>query len=261
MPPSKAGARNKAAATRRRSAVNEELVRRCKALIYGPPKHGKTYFLGSAAFDERTAPMLLLDYEGGVDDVLEGMPGWGTDIVRAHIRAEKDFDDQYDRLRANDEGFKSCGIDSLSETHISLLMERLDTVGKTRKEPDLIEQGDYGIGLVKLRRQVRKFRDLPLHVFYTAHHKDEVDAREGLVKLPKLSGQAATEIPGMMSVVGYLALVTERDDEGLRTFRSLLLQNHAKVRVGVRGRWGVDVPDEIDDPTITALLDALKYEE
>lgn len=235
--------------------------RKVKALIFGPPGHGKTHFLGTAALDERTKPIAILDFEGGVLDVLTGLPGEGKDWVHIPIRTWDDFNEAYERLRENEEGFKSCAIDSLSETHVFILMNLLDTTKDKREakgdSPDLIQQGDYGIGLVQLRRLVRYFRDLPVHTFYTAHHKDDIDPREGITKTVNLAGKAAIEIPGLMTVVGYLAL--SEDEEGA-THRVLLLQNYAKIRTKIRTPWGVEPPDEIEDPTVALLLDALQYE-
>jgi len=231
--------------------------RRCKGLIFGPPKHGKTRLIGTAAHDERTAPHFCFDLEGGVEDVLETMPGYGTDFIRHPVKSWDDFNEGYERLRVNDEGFKSGSVDSLSETHIFALMDLLeDGTPRREKNPDLIEQGDYGIALVQLRRFVRHLRDLPMHMFYTAHHKEDVDRKEGLITTVNLAGKAAIEIPGLMSVVGYLAL--SEDEEG-KEERILLLQNYAKIRIGVRAGWDVTVPDEIVNPDITKLLDALKY--
>lgn len=231
--------------------------RRCKGLIYGPPKHGKTHLIGTAAHDERTAPHFCFDLEGGVEDVLETMPGYGTDFVRYPVTSWEDMNDGFERLRVNDEGFKSASVDSLSETHIFALMNLLDDgTPRREKNPDLIEQGDYGIALVQLRRFVRYLRDLPLHTFYTAHQKEDVDRKEGLITTVNLAGKAAIEIPGLMSVVAYLAL--SENDAG-DTERLLLIQNYAKIRIGVRAAWGVTAPDEIEDPTIAKLLDALQY--
>src|SRR6516165_2446592 len=106
--------------------VDEDTGRRIDALIYGPPKHGKTRFLGTGALDGRTAPMALLDFEGGVLDVLDGLPGFGTDCVHIPIHSWDDFNQAYERVRSNDEGFKSVAIDSLSETHIFALMTIID---------------------------------------------------------------------------------------------------------------------------------------
>lgn len=226
-------------------------------MIYGPPKHGKTHLLGTAAFDERTAPMAAIDLEGGMVDVLETMPGWGSDFIHIPVGSWQDFNEAYARVDENDEGFKSIALDSLSETHIFALMDLLEDGRPSReKNPDLIEQGDYGVALVQLRRLVRKLRDLPLHVFYTAHHKEDTDRKEGLITTVNLAGKAAIEIPGLMSFVGYLAL--SQDEEG-ETERVLLLQNYAKIRTGVRAAWGTEIPDEIEDPTVTSILDALGY--
>jgi hypothetical protein len=224
-------------------------------LIYGPAGHGKTYMLGTAVFDERTCPIAILDFEGGVLDVLTGLPGEGTDWVHMPIRTWSDFNEAYDRLYTNDEGFKSAGVDSVSETHIFALLNLLEDGKPSRQsEPDLIQQGDYGVALVQLRRLVRAFRDLPMHTFFTSHYREEKDPREGLVKIPSLAGKAAIEIPGLMTVVGYLSLSENEEGE---TERVLLLQNYAKIRTKVRMPWGVEAPDEIVNPTVTSLFDAL----
>jgi len=226
-----------------------------KGIFFGPPHAGKTHLIGTAVFDERTAPIAILDLEGGVEDVLTGIPGWGTDLIHIPIHSWPDFNNAYARLDENDEGFRSFAIDSLSETHVFALLKILDEEGQRRSDPDLIQQNDYGKALVQLRRLVRTFRDLPMHGFYTAHSKDEPDPREGLVKMVNLSGKAAIEIPGLMTLCGYLA--QEESEEGLK--RILLLQNYAKIRTKVRTPWGIDAPDEIEEPTISSILDVLKY--
>lgn len=230
--------------------------RHVNGLIFGPPGHGKTHLLGTAALDERTAPLAILDFEGGVLDVLTGLPGEGTDWVRIPIQSWQDFNEAYERLRVNDEGFRSCGIDSLSETHIFAVMNILEEESAARKDPDAVQQQDWGKALIQLRRLVRYFRDLPIHSFFTAHHKEEVDTREGLVKMVSLAGKAAVEIPGLMTFSGYLALTENEEGE---TQRVLLLQNYPKVRTKIRTPWGVTAPDELEDPTIGKILDILKY--
>lgn len=246
-----------------RSKKEEDTGRRIKALIYGPPKHGKTHFLSTAAEDERTAPILIIDFEGGVLDVLEGFPGGPDGPLWYHHRVHTwdDFNEGYARLEENEEGFKSFAIDSISETLTFAHMNILASKGSTRREPDLIQQDDYGVATVQLRRLVRQFRDLPLHGFYTSHHKEEVTPKEGSVTTVNLTAKLAVEIPGLMSVVGYLAL-EEFDNNGQADVqRVLLLKNYAKIRTGVRFPRGIEVPvpDEIEDPTVTKLLDALKY--
>jgi hypothetical protein len=232
--------------------------RKFMGMVHGPQGQGKTVFMGTLAHDPRTSPALFLNFEGG-DLSLQGMPGeW--DI--APVLSWEDYNVQFERLLSNKEGFKSFGVDSLSETHIFALLNILDVEGAKRKNANLIEQGDYGTAMVQMRRLVREFRDLPLHSLFLASSKDVRDPREGMVKKPALAGQLADDIPGMMDLVGYLAITDEEDEDGELTgnvIRSLLLQNYPKVRTKVRTPWGVVAPDEINNPTMTSVLDTLGY--
>jgi len=231
-------------------------TRRIKALFFGAPNAGKTRLLGTAALDERTAPIAIGDFDGGGEDTLEGLPGEGTDWVRIPLTDwPDDFNNFYERVRDNDEGFRSIAVDSLSEVHILMLMNCLNDGRPSReKEPDLIQEGDYGTAMVQLRRFTRYLKDLPVHVFYTSHQRDAIYPKEGSVIIPSMAGKAAVEIPGLMSVVGYLTMMENGNGD---VERVMLLQNYAKIRTKVRTPWGVEAPDEIVDPTMTKLFDTL----
>jgi hypothetical protein len=194
---------------------------------------------------------MILDFEGGTWDVLKTLPGLDSKWFYRRIKSWDDYNSAYAELETNDLGIKSCGIDSISETHIYALMHILDTKGANRSNPDLIEQGDYGVGLVQIRRLVRSFRDLPMHTFFTAHHKDEVDPRLGMTKLVNLPGKAATEVPGLMTAVGYLT----KDNEGTRC---MVFGGDPKIRTKIRLPWGSDPVEVVDDPTVTDILNLLK---
>ena len=58
-----------------------------------------------------------------------------------------------------------------------------------------------------------------------------------------------------MTLVGYLAL--SENEEG-DTERVLLLQNYAKIRTKVRMPWGTEAPDELVNPSMTDVLNALQ---
>lgn len=235
-----------------------------KTLIFSPAGHGKTHILGTAQEDERTNPMLLLDFEGG-DETLAGL-----DLDLVSIRGWDDYSEVYEALSSGEhwklpgatleEGqtYKSLGIDSASETHIWALLTRLEQQAPRRNDPDLIEIGDYGVAGTQLRRLLREFRDLPMHVFFTAGSKEVKERGVGQVKVPSLSGQMAEEIVHIMSIVGYLAMTT--NEESGDPERLLLLQNYPGFRTKVRAPWRDVAPDEIVDPTITKLLDELKFE-
>lgn len=226
-----------------------------KVLIHAPAGAGKTHFLGTAQEDHRTFPMAFLNFEGG-EQTLSGL-----DIDVFDIRDSKDYEEVFKDLSNPKAPWKSTGIDSITETQVSWLLEILGKDKINRADPDQLAQQDWGIILVRMRRIVRQFaKMLPMHVFMTALSKDEVVARVGTVKMPSVQGAFANELPGIMDVVGYLALEDVLGDDGKPTGdleRLLLLHSYPKFSVKVRTPWGATVPSEIIDPSVTKLLDAL----
>jgi phage nucleotide-binding protein len=235
-----------------------EELQKAKVLVFAPGGAGKTTFLGSAQDDPRTSPMLILDFEGGTGSLA------GLDIDVVPIRTWDDYNEVFENLaegNTDEEGvdyskYKSIGIDSISETHTWALLDILDVEGASRRDPELLEQRDYGKASVQMRRLLRSFRDLPLHVFYTSNSKEVEMSRVGKVAVPSLAGQMAEEVVGLMDVVGYMA---QSEDEDGNAVRMLLLQNYPKFRTKARTPWGVTPPDELEDPSITSLLDTLGY--
>lgn len=226
-----------------------DAVTKAKVLVFSPPGHGKTYFLGTADDDERTSPCLFLDFEGGLQTLV------GRDIDVATIRDWSDYNEAYALLADPKSPYKSVAIDSISETNIFALLKILEDDKIKRPDPDLAGQQDYGKSLVQMRRFIRSFRDLPIHVFMSALAKDDVESRVGTVKKPAMSGQMADELPGIMDVVAYLAL---EEQEG-ELQRLLLLHSWPKFRVKARTPMGIVIPSEILNPTVTSLLDVLGF--
>lgn len=225
-----------------------------RALIFGPFGSGKTHFLGTAQLDERTYPALYMNFDGG-DSTLAGL-----DVDEVVVRTWDDFNEIYAEL-AKGTDYKTLLLDSLSETHIFALMEILAEVSNTR-DPDKLEIQDYGKASIQMRRLIRAFRDLPYHFIATSQDKTDKEARVGNVKKPALAGQMADEAPGLFDVCGYLAIGTETlPDKTTRDVRSLLLKNFAQFRVKTRTPWGQEdrVPDFIDNPSVTVLLDVLGF--
>jgi len=235
--------------------IQPETNRKAKVMIYGPTGGGKTTLLGTANDDVRTYPMLFLSYEGGTSSLV----GRQIDIVE--IRTWKDFDEAYDLLKSDsaENIYQSVGVDSVSETHVWALLTILEAATESRRRalPDLLEQGDYGIALTQMRKLLRKFRDLPIHVFVTALDRVDSDPREGQVKKPALTGALADEAPGIFEAVNYLSTTV---DEANEVRRVLLMQNYPKFKVKTRLPIGVTIPNEMWDPTVTALLDLLQIE-
>jgi hypothetical protein len=229
--------------------IQPSAARYLKALIFSPPGHGKTWLAGTAQDDPRTSPCLFIDFEGGTDTLV------GRDIDVVRIRDWKDYQEAFQIAQSG--RYRSCVVDSLGETQLFALTTILGNNKVKRYDDDLLTQQDYGIALVQMRRFVRQWRDLDLHIIMTALARDAIDAREGSIVVPKFAGQFTEDAGAMMSVVAYLALTT--DDKTKQTRRVLLLKNQPKYRVKARTPMDVDVPDTLDDPTIGRLLDVLHF--
>lgn len=245
-----------------------------KTLVYGPPRVGKTVFVGSAGNDPRTAPLLLLDFEGGSSS----LQGTTADVSILPIRDWQDYNEVYAYLAEGKHEFQSVAIDSVSETHIYSLIKIVEAQvqGSDRRKDDLqTEQGDYGKSMMQMQKFLRAFRDLPLHVFLTAHTKTELEPGEGWVRKPKLYGQLSDEIVGMFDITTFMMILDEDDEDAANKRRKarrtkssksdaadrvLLLANEPKIRLGIRRPMDVEIPDSIRiglHDGVTQLFDAL----
>lgn len=227
-----------------------------KGLIFAPPGHGKTHLLGTAQEDERTYPMAFLNWDSGEDTLA------GLDIDVFDIETPEDFDSAYDQIKRSGK-YRSTGIDSITETQINSLFHILD-MDRNRADPDLLAQQDWGIVLIQMRRIVRKFmKALPMHTFMTALSDETSIKGQGTVKIPKVQGSFVDELPGIPNIVAYLAKQDVEPDEAHPNGEQqvLLLHSYAKYLIKARTPWGTTVPSEIEDPTVTKLLDVLGYKE
>lgn len=221
-----------------------------KALIHSPAGHGKTHFLGTAQMDDRTYPMAFLNFEGG-DVTLAGL-----DIDVYDMRDFADYKEAKRMLDNPKSPYKSVGVDSVSETQTAGIMSILEKGAGASPDPDQLGQQGWGLILVQMRRFIRDLKWMPKHVFMTALSKDDVQPRVGQVKIPSVQGAFAAELPGVVDVVGYMALLEETPGQ---VDRLLLLHSNPKFSVKCRTPWDVTVPSELLNPDVTMLLDALGF--
>jgi len=235
-----------------------------RLIVYSSPGHGKTTLIGSAIGDERFEPILLLDFDAGVSSILSkcreieiselGSPEGGKIDVIA-MTAWSDYDEVYQYLQDHPDVYRTVAIDSLSETNYLCLQACLDeAVQRARatnrvRDTDIPEQQDYQRDAIRMRRLVRFFRDLGLHIIMTAHKAET----EGGKLLPLFIGRLREELPALVETVGYLAIEEVEGEIERVLITAPTLRFFAKDR-SEGGKLG----SEISDPTLPKILTMLE---
>jgi len=239
-----------------------------KMIVYSPPGHGKTTLLGTAAGDPRLSPMLLIEFEGGTRSIRSKVKKISIDqlgkekpkvdvIHTVEIRTWGDFDLVYDFLLTADHPYRSIGLDSLSEmNYLNMQTVLLDAgIQDKNRDLDIPEQRDYLKSASQMRRLVRYFRDLPMHVFMTSGAQQGQDPRtKTSMMMMSLTGKLVFEIPGLFDVVGYLAMVDQEDGA---TERWLFTQPTGRFDAKDRTEGG-KLGEYIVNPTLPKILDLVE---
>lgn len=221
-------------------------------LIYGEPGVGKTHLCGTAAQSDIMAPVLFLDIEGGtatlrkMKEVEYVVPIRSLDdLMKVHTSVTTALHDGAENAPV------TVIIDSLTELQKldcnAILMYAIENneKGIDPKQPVMgIRQ--WGITLDHMRQIVRKFRDLPCNVIFTALEKTETDNNGLRQSLPSISGKGAMEVCGFLDIVGRYSVVVEKDNIERRLQFQKTNTTMAKDRLGV-----------LDPVTINPTLPAL----
>lgn len=224
----------------------DDLVDFINALFYGREGAGKTTALARMSTIGNT---LIINAEGGVKigplvrqgavkENLKVFPPPNSKIKITH----RSLDTLYRRVKADldrDPNSWTCiGFDSITEVYQAVLDDvqgkRVKILQDKGAEPDpfFVDIGDYGTMSKMIRDLLRKFRDLPCHVIFTALERRDIDKDTGKPQY----GPAIT--PGLQAdLLGYpdLVLMFKAEDEDGPN-RALTRSNsryRAKDRFGV----------------------------
>lgn len=172
-----------------------------KAVVYGASGSGKTSFGGTAK------NAIFASAEGGLLSIADKTPNY------VEIRSLQDLRDLHMFLKTQKHNFETVIIDSITEINDIIKNEIEKKSGKG------MQLQDWGTLSKEIKKTLRDFRDLDMHVLFiaqeTADEKDEAGTASKIV--PSLNGKAATEIAYFMDIVGYIYIVKATGEHKLIT--------------------------------------------
>lgn len=226
-----------------------------KILVYGDSGVGKTTFAGSADQVPEMRPVLFIDIEGGTESLKHSYPE--VDTVR--VTSWKEMQNVYNALYEGGHGYRTVVLDSLTEIQKFNMYNIMSEVIQRRPDldADVPSMREWGKNLEQIRRMVRGFRDLDMHVIFTALNKTDKDQKTGITTMkPSLSGKLADEVAAFLDVVMYY-YVKEISDGGATVFKRLLLTQKTDAQIA-KDRTG-RLPQIIEEPTMVEIHKLMQH--
>lgn len=221
-------------------------------LVYGDSGVGKTVLAGSADDVPDLRPVLVLDFEGGVESLRRTYP----DVQQVRVENWKQMQAVYNDLHRGTE-FKTVILDSLTEIqkfNMYNVMEELIT-NRPDLDPDVPGMREWGKNLEQMRKFVRAFRDLKMNTIFTALKKEDKNDRTGMVTtLPSLSGKLAGEVAAFLDIVAYYYVKRVGSGDDAEERRLLLTQKTETIIAKDRTRR---LPMVVEDPTMQSLFNLI----
>ncbi len=259
-----------------RVETTQRKERYLKLLIYGNFGVGKTYLAGTSAEVKSMKDVLIINAEAG-DLSLEAFEGIDSitvtdfrtlgrinEYLKQHCTARDAKDTKrLKELEANVRGidikdidkpkeYRTVIIDSLTELEAYCMNQLLGITDTTRldEEAQSAEWAEYKKNHTMMQRVVRAFRDLPMHVIFTASEQFQQDENKKYRFSPDLTGKLSKKIQGFMDMVGYLAVGKDGD----KTIRRLYVSPSPTSKYDAKHRYQAFKGDFFLNPSIKSIL-------
>ena len=231
-------------------------------MVYGEPGVGKTHLIGTAMDHKETAPLLVLDIDGGVSTLRKR-----KDVDVIQVRSVKQLVDAYKMLLnavpSNGKErfpFGTIAIDTFSELQALDLAEIMIQFARLNDkiDPDIPDMRGYGKSGAHMRELIRCFRDLPCNTIISCHSETDRDNNMRLINKIKLTGKLKIDVPGFLDMVGYYWAENDGEDDNGKPRVSRFLQFQKTETTIAKDRTGAMDAIEVN-PTIPSLWDKLQH--
>jgi len=231
-----------------------------KLLIFGESGVGKTVLASTAALVPSMSPMLFLNIEGGLLSAQKQAPRLKLpkgSIKSLRLNKFLDIEPIYNTLADSEHSFRTVVIDSLTELQKCSMEQIMRDVARkdATRDLDIPAQRDWGKTIEQIRRVVRGFRDLDMHVIMTCLAKEDKDELTGEVKVrPDLPGKLAGQVPAFFDEVFYMYNAVKEDpkNENANIVTRHLLTANAGKYIG-KDRSG-NLPLMLENPTLEDVV-------
>lgn len=223
---------------------------KAKVLAYADNKVGKTTFAASAP------KCLIVDInEQGTRSVKDK----GTGAQYVTVDEWPEIEEVYWWLRENLKRFQSVSLDTVTAmVHLAMqyaLEQRRKTGGEGKRSIQTPDQRAWGVVKDLMMPQILAYRNLPLHVVFTAQEKrwtDDDGDIEAIV--PDIPGASLGITMGAVGVVGRMSKARPKRaaDRDKKWPRVMLVGDHDIIKTGDR----VGLPRIIKDPTMGRIITA-----
>jgi hypothetical protein len=225
--------------------------------IFGEPKVGKTALVATAQDHPDTAPLLLIDAEGGTTTIRER-----KDIDVVSVRSKAEFDKVLKELQKMGDDLKNTyrtvAVDNMTEVqHLDLkvIMQAAYNANPAKVDIEVPSPREWGKTGEHMRKIAREMRDLPCHTILIAHTFEKEREGQPTKIYPGFGGQAKTGVAGFMDVVGYMTMIQDR---GKEAYTQVQFRGTRQVLAG--DRFDI-LADTIKNPTFPMIWEAIKGQE
>ncbi len=230
---------------------------RLNLLVYGASGVGKTVLAGSAEDDERTAPVLYVDVEGGLLSISQR--GDKLDVFRvSDFRRDMTLLESYLRSATDQHGklpYRTIVIDSLTRMAWLIMADILRQPNPKRASKDVLEYSEWNILTNRVRSLVMFFTDLNAHLICTALERE--DDSQLHVSMP--GRQTSEQTPSFFNTVARLSMhpIAAPDGKTMTERRRLQFQKSSRVDAKDRSDPLGMLPHDMDYPSVSMLLDRI----